>query len=117
MGYVLRPLSWNNFHLIYGKGDGELCKIGYLVRKFIQMINNTDDEYIQSLWLTKAKDLEHYNLVSSSNNYEQMDKMPRLKELSAAMRKVIDDYFIINKGLYEEQKVVEQLSQIVNGGI
>lgn len=57
MGYVLRPLKSDNYHLIYGKGDGELCKIAYLVRKFIQIINNTDDEYIQSLWLTKPKDL------------------------------------------------------------
>lgn len=116
MGYVLRPLGWRNYHLIYGKGDGDLCKISYLVRKFIQMINNTDDEYIQSLWLTKSKDLEHYNLISSSNaNYEQTDKMPRLKELSDSMRRVIDDYFVLNKGLYEEQKVVQQLAIIVEG--
>lgn len=67
MGYVLRPMKWKDYDLIYGKGDGELSKISYLVRKFIQMINNTDDEYLQSLWLTKAKDVRHYLRVSSSH--------------------------------------------------
>jgi hypothetical protein len=41
--------------------------------------------------------------------------MPRLKELSDSMRRVIDDYFVLNKGLYEEQKVVQQLAIIVEG--
>lgn len=41
--------------------------------------------------------------------------MPRLKELSDSMRRVIEDYFVLNKGLYEEQKVVQQLAIIVEG--
>lgn len=43
--------------------------------------------------------------------------MPRLKALSVAMQGIIDDYFVHNKGLYEEQNVVEAMSGIVDGVI